>query len=181
MEHTSYIAESERLASTGATIQAAGPAVTSGEAFKKGTVVAYLVLGAIVALSSLLPWEKLLFVQASGLQVGRGWLVLLGGGLSVTTAGFSLANGRPVRGLRVSQFICAAAAITMFAAEYAALSNACSELTSGTDWLYGGSGSNDSTASCVGSFMGIGAPVALLSGIALALVTLLRKPSVSTS
>lgn len=135
----------------------------------RGTATAYLVLGVVLALSALLPWEKLFLLRASGLDVGRGWLVLLGGAVAAGTASIALAQNRVILGLRIAQFVAAIAGIGMFAAEYATLAEACKE--------YGFVGPERSTESCVGTFMGIGPVVALVAGATLGLLALFRGPT----
>jgi hypothetical protein len=137
---------------------------------RTGTVVTYLVLGCLIAVSSLLPWARIWFVEVTGLQWGIGWLVLPTGAASAIMAGISLSKGRAIRGLRLTQFVAAAAAILAFAIAYSAIKDACDQAESA---LLGGGDSG----SCVGSFMGIGCVISLLAGSTLGVFAVLRGPT----
>jgi len=141
---------------------------------RTGTVIAYLILGGIVALSSILPWVHVLWVERSGLDIYFGWPVLVAGGLSAAMAGLSLHQGRAVDRLRLAQFASGVTAMAMFAITYALISSACDDATSSRDWYLT---SSADSGSCTGSILGVGAVVALLAGALQGGVALFRRPA----
>jgi len=137
------------------------------EEFRRGAVIAYLVLSGLVALSSLMPWMNLWFVTVSGLQFGIvGWIVLISGGYSALAAARSLSHNRAVRRLREAQFGTAFVTVVAFAMAYSEISEACQDAFMATD-----------NSSCAAAFLGSGAKLALFAGVALGLTALFRKPT----
>jgi hypothetical protein len=161
---TAYPTIQQSASATGA----ATPATEiTGQELRRSTVIAYLVLSIVIALSTLLPWMNLWFVQVSGLQLGVvGWAVLLTGGYSAFAAGRSLSQGRAVRGLRGTQIGAAVIGLGAVAQVYAGINEACQETLMASD-----------TGSCTAAFLGNGAKLALFASIGLGLTALFRRPT----
>lgn len=138
-------------------------------ALRPGTVVAYAALDALLALSALLPWERLGFISASGLEVGRGWLVLATALVAGVMACVALGRGKAMRGLQFTQMLTGAVALLMVGFEIAVLTNAC---PSGS-----GDGPYATSDFCVQPVMGIGAVLAGISGLGLCVFAAVRRPA----
>jgi hypothetical protein len=150
-------------------IDAAGRNAEASPAFRPGTVATYAALNALLALSALLPWERLGFISASGLEVGRGWLVLAAALVAGVMACASLGRGRSIRGLRFAQVLAGVVALLMVGIEIAVLANACQ---GGSD-----NGLYATSDFCVQPVMGMGAVLAGIGGLGLGAFAVFRRPS----
>ena len=169
---TDFVLSRRPVETAAATSCMGAPVSTSGvapEAAASGLTltagcIAYLLVNGLLVVSTLLPWERLGLLSASGLEVGRGWVVLVAALVGLAVAGESLRKGRPVTGLRVAQWASAAAAVGMFVIELAVIGSACS---GGEDQLFD---------FCVQPSLGIGAVLAGIGGLGLALAATFRHP-----
>jgi hypothetical protein len=153
--------------SMGPPLPASGPvseAVEGGATLMSGCII-YLVANGLLVVSSLLPWETVGALSASGLELGRGWVVLIAALVGLAVAEESLRKGRPIMGLRVAQWASAAAAIGMFVIELAVIGSACS-----------GDENDLSNMLCIQPSLGIGAVLAGIGGLGLGLAAAFRHP-----
>ena len=131
--------------------------------------VTYLVINGFLVVSTFLPWERLAFITASGLEVGRGWVVLITALVAGVLAEESLRRGKSVTGLRIAQWGSGVAAMGMFAVELIVIASACS-------------GKQDQLFDfCVQPVLGVGAVLAGIGGLALAAAATFRHPRLQTS
>lgn len=153
----------------GTNVLSAGQEPATVRTLRPGTVVTYAALDALLALSALLPWERLGFISASGLEVGRGWLVLITALVAGLLACVTLGRGSSMTGLRVTHVLAGAVAVLMVGVEIAVLANACQ----------GGSGDSLYAMSdlCVQPVMGIGAMLAGIGGFGLVAFAAFRGPT----
>ena len=126
--------------------------------------VSYLVINGLLVVSTFLPWERLAFISASGLEVGRGWVVLIAALVAGVLAEESLRHGRAVTGLRVAQWASGVASMGMFAVELIVIASACS----GEE--------NQLFDLCVRPGLGVGAVLAGIGGLALGAAATFRHP-----
>jgi hypothetical protein len=126
--------------------------------------ITYLLANGLLVVSTLLPWERLGFFTESGLELGRGWVVLIAALVGLVVAEESLRKGRPVTGLRLAQWASAAAAVGMFAVELMVIASACS------------GGQNGLFDICIQPSLGIGAVLAGIGGLGLGLAATFRNP-----
>jgi hypothetical protein len=134
-----------------------------GATLVSGCII-YLLANGLLVVSTLLPWERLGFFTESGLELGRGWVVLIAALVGLVVAEESLRKGRPVTGLRVAQWVSAAAAVGMFVIELMVIASACS------------SGENELFDICIQPSLGIGAVLAGTGGLGLGLAATFRNP-----
>jgi hypothetical protein len=155
--------------------QASADGEGTGKRFNSGVVSAYLALNVVLAIAALLPWETLGTVEASGIELGRGWVVLgaavIGGLLSLD----SLSVKSSVGALRFTQVAVGCAAVAMVVAEIVVLSSA-GEAPSST----GGYNINDylfQPDPSVQPEIGAGAVIAGGAGAILAALALFKGPA----
>jgi hypothetical protein len=121
----------------------------------------YLLINGVLAISAFLPWQTLAFFSASGVDIGVGWVVVLGALAAGGVAVWAISQGGPLPWwVRGAQFASAGAGAGMALLNIAAVASACSQ-----DELF-----------CVQPDLGIGCVLALLAGIALGVVAMAVKP-----
>jgi hypothetical protein len=121
---------------------------------------AFIVCNALLLISALLPWETLGALTASGLDIAKGWIVLLAALGAGGAALGSILAGRPVTGARPLQFASAGVAAGMAGLHIVQLANYCSS----------------SDLFCLQPGVGSGAVLSLLFGLALGAVALFANP-----
>lgn len=126
--------------------------------------ITYLIVNGLLVVSTFLPWERLAFITASGLEVGRGWVVLIAALVAGVLAEESLRRGRAVLGLRLAQWGSGVAAMGMFALELIVISSACS----GEE--------NQLFDLCIRPGLGVGAVLAGIGGLVLGAAATFRHP-----
>jgi hypothetical protein len=121
---------------------------------------AFIACNVLLAISALLPWETLGALTFSGLDIAKGWIVLLASLAAGGTAAGSLLRERPVSGVRAWQFVSAGAAVGLSGLHIVQLTSYCSG-----DELF-----------CLQPGIGVGAMLSLLFGLVLGGAAMFASP-----